>query len=182
MSYLIWTVDLFVADESRNHGEAGGVRRSPSIRAPVVSLQIKESARACHPAAAVKKHVVELVQVLIVAIDDQHVPVGVPAEVDVSRLAALDPARLRDRLVGDRIEWIAPAGGMVDPIAFIGVEKLDGFLRLAGVHDDVREAIDFHAARRNVAAKVGMKPFCAPAVDEIYEQGGARIERSRADI
>ena len=93
----------------------------------------------------------------VVAIDDQQVAVAVAAQIDVARLAALDPVRLRDGLVRNRIEREALIGRVIHAVALVGVVELDGLLRLRAVDDDVREAVDLDAARRRFAAEVGMQ-------------------------
>ena len=81
------------------------------------------------PGRAVIKHVVQLVKIPIDAIDDEQMAIAAAAQIDVARLSALYPVCLRDRFVGNRIERITEAGGVIDAVAFGRVVELHGPLR-----------------------------------------------------
>ena len=121
---------------------------------------------------------VELVEELVVPVHDEHVAVAVDAL--LPGVAALDPVRLRDGLVGDRVEREALPGRVVDAVALVGVLELHGLLRLAAVHDDVRDAVDLAAAPDRCPPKSG----CSWRVgaDEPDERRGRRVDRRRADV
>jgi hypothetical protein len=96
------------------------------------------------------------------AIDHQEVTVAARAQIDVARLPALDPVRLRDRLVGDRVEGDAAVGGVIDAVALVSVLKLDGSQRHRAVDDGVWKSIHLRTARCDVAAEVGWSVLAGP--------------------
>ena len=108
------------------------------------------------PLRAVPPDVVELVKAAVVPVDDQHVAVLVGRVVDVAGIAALDPVRLRDRLVGNRVEGKGRLRRVVDAVALRRLHELHRLLRLVAVHDDVREAVDADAVVQR-AAEVRME-------------------------
>ena len=73
---LVLAEDLVVAHEAWNDREPRGVRRCPAVGAPAVGVQIEEGARSRVPLRAVVKHVIELVEMTVVAIDDEQMAIG----------------------------------------------------------------------------------------------------------
>ena len=125
---LVGPVDLVVAHEARQDREPAGVGGSPALRPAVVGVQVEEGARVRLPLRAVPPDVVELVEIPVVAVDDQHVAIDVARVVDVSGVAALDPVRLRDRRVGNRIEGVRDVARVRDAVAFSGSANCTVFL------------------------------------------------------
>ena len=55
----------------------------------------------------------------VVAIDDEQMAIGHAAAIDVARLAAFDPVRLRDGFVGNRVEREALPCVVIHAVAFV---------------------------------------------------------------
>ncbi len=65
----------------------------------MIRSQIEEGPGACRPVTPIPAQVEQLVKVLVVAIDDQHVTIA--ARAARAGIAAFDPVRLRDGFVGN---------------------------------------------------------------------------------
>ena len=154
--------DLVVPDEAGQDRQARGVGRRPALGTPAVRVQVEERAGAGVPLAAVEEDVVELIQVAPIAIDDEQVAIAAAAPVDVPGLAALDPVRLGDRFVRNRIEGNALIRRMIDAVALVCVLELHRAQRHGAVDDRVRKAVHLRAARRDVAAEVGVHLVVGP--------------------
>ncbi len=171
-----------IPDEPRKNRESRGVCGCPSVRPPRIRGEIEERPRAAPPLRAVIENVVQLVQMPIVAVDDEQVAIARRSQINIAGLAALDPVGQRDRLVGNRVERKAGAGRVVHAVALARVLKDDRLLWRRPVDDDVRHPIVLHAARRHVAAKVGMDAAHRAVVDEADVGAGVRIERCGRDV
>ena len=82
-----------------------------------VRAQIEERARPRMPLRAIEEHVEQLVEMTIVAIQNEQVAVGLVAQVDVPRCPAFDPVRPGDRFIRNRVEGIADARFLVHAVA-----------------------------------------------------------------
>ncbi len=90
------------------------------------------------------------------------------AKIDVARIAAFHPERLRNRFRRNRIKRIAAIGLVFNTVALVGILKLHRLeIGIGDIgHDRVRHAVD-RVAAAGVAAKVRMQ--CArPAI--VYER------------
>jgi hypothetical protein len=67
------------------------------------------------------------------------------ALIDVARFASLDPVRLRDGGVGDRIERIRIVAREIHAVALVVVEEIHGLLRLIAIDHDERHPVDADA-------------------------------------
>ena len=173
---------LVVPHESRENRQARGVGGCPAVWPAVVSRLVEEGAGACVPGRAVEEDVVQLVQMPVVAVDDDQVAIGLAAKVDVGRRPAFNPMRLGGRLHRNRIERVTPAGCVVDAVAFTPIQERHADLWLGAVNHDVREAVRVDAARGNVAAEVGMQAPAAAVVDERHESRRACVDRRGGDL
>ena len=138
-----------VADEPREDRETGGVGRGPSVRSPIVRLHIEKRAGAGKPlrVGGVVPDVVELVQILVRAVDDDQMAIGRAPLIDVRRRAALDPMRPRDRLRRKRVERDALTRRVIDAVAFVPILERHRLFRLIAVDDRVRHAVNVDTAR-----------------------------------
>ena len=173
-----------VADQSGQDRETGRVGGRPAVRTPVVGAQVEECARACEPlrASSVVENVVELVEVLVRAVDDDQMPVFLAALIDIPRRAAFDPVRFTDRLRWNWIERHTLAGGVVDAIALVPILEGHRLPGLVAVDDRVRHAVDVHAARGHFSTEVRMQMARAAIVDESDVARGIAVDRRRGDV
>src|SRR4029077_10460457 len=125
----------------------------PTVRTPPVRVQIEERTRAGVPLATVVEHLGELLRRAPIAIDDEHVAIAAAAQVDVARVASLDPVRLGHRLVRNRVEGNALIRGVIDAAVLTRILKLDSPRGHRTVNEGVRKAVCLHAASRDVTAE-----------------------------
>ena len=107
---LLRAEHLVVAHETGQNGQTRGIGRRPAVRPAAVDVQVEECPRPRVPPGAVEEHVVQLVQMPRVAIDDEQVTIAGAALIDVAGRAALDKVRLGRGFRGNRIERVAHAG------------------------------------------------------------------------
>src|SRR5205823_13951055 len=108
-----------VANETGKNGEPCGVGGGPAVGTAVVRIHVEEGTRASQPSslACIVEDVVELVEIVVRAVDDDQVTILLAALVDVARRAAFDPVRLRNRLRGNRIERQPLSRRIIDAVA-----------------------------------------------------------------
>src|ERR1043166_2679836 len=101
------------------------VGRCPAVRPAIVRIHVEERSGAGEPLRLrrVEIDVVELVEILVGAIDDEKMPILLAALVDVARRAAFDPVRLADRLGRNRIERKALTGLVAEAAGFVPVPE-----------------------------------------------------------
>src|SRR5581483_5842392 len=179
-------VDFIVSNEAGKNRQAGGVRRSPAVGPAIIAVHIEKRAGPGEPLAQARavKYVVKLIKIVALAVDDQQMAILAAAPIDVARIAALDPARLSDRLGRDRIKRKTRAGAQIHAVALIPILKLNTLQIRAGdaAYHRVRHAVNAIRCARVVAAEVGMKPARAAVVDERNKIGGIPIHRPTADV
>ena len=178
---LVRSERLVVAHEARKDRHARRVGGGPAFGPPVVRLHVEERPRPALPARAVPAHVVQLEEVPVVPLDDQHVAVAVDVAA-VARVATFDPVVLGDGLVGNRVEGERGVAVLVvHAVALVGEVEVHRLERQL-VHDDVREADDVGRARED-AAEVGMERAAVRAVvDEVDVGVRVAVHGPGADV
>ena len=109
-------------------------------------------------------------------------PIAAGPEIDVAGLAAFDPVRLCDRLVGDRVKRKAPVRRVVHAVALVRVVELNCLLRERAVDDGVGESVDLNAVGRDVAAEVRMHVARRSVVDERHVARRCCVDRRGRDV
>ena len=178
MTDLVGPESLVITNQSGQDRQARGIRGRPALGPPAVGVEIEECPRARLPARAGPAQVEQLVEVPVVAVHDQHVPIaGRPG---ISRGAALDPERFCNGLYRNGIERKALARGVVHTIALFVIVEDHGHLGLVGAHDHERHAVDAVDDSGIEPAEIGMQTV--RRANEVDEVAGTRIHRGRADI
>ena len=114
---------------------------------------------------------------MVIAIDDEQMPIAARPEIEVAGLAVFDPVRLCDRLVGNWVKRKALVRGVVHAVAFVRVVELNCLLRERAVDYGVGKAVNLNAAGRDVAAEVRMHAARRSVVDERHVARRCSVDR-----